>query len=202
MLINNNYISKVKEVSDNFIEAEKKIKNAELLNKNLSIPSINELRYACYHLLKASQKTENSNIEIELDKANRHVKRAYYDGVESVLLLKLEEIEQFDREYNKIPELLEVIPTYTTKFAEVTTVVECLQNIDVDNRDEKYKIIEEHYDKINKIASEFNLSKPIIISKIDNNEQKEKREHRKFIIIVLLTILAIVVAIVIGALTI
>jgi len=191
MLINEEYSAKIKEVSDNFSSAEKKIKNAELLNKNLSIPSINELRYAGYHLLIASQSNDKEKITEELDKANRHTKRAYYDGVESVLLLKLDEIQTFDEEFSKIPELIEVIPNYTSKFSKVTTIVEQLQDIEASTRDEKYAIIENYYNDIKDISTELNQSRTLIINKIDINGRKEKKEQRKFILMVIIGLITI-----------
>jgi len=186
-------------IEKNFKNAESRIKNAELLNQKLSIPSINELRYAGHHLLKATQEIEELKILEELDKANRHTKRSYYDAIEASLLYKLKEIQQFDEEYRIIPETLTVIHDYNSKISKISNIIEKIQEIDVETREEKYKIIDKYYNSIKEINNEFKMSVSTIVNLIDRNEQIQQKEHRKFIITILLAIVAIVVTIILAS---
>ena len=186
-------------IEKNFKNAESRIKNAELLNQKLSIPSINELRYAGHHLLKATQEIEELKILEELDKANRHTKRSYYDAIEASLLYKLKEIQQFDEEYRIIPETLTVIHDYNSKISKISNIVEKIQEIDAETREEKYKIIDKYYNSIKEINNEFKMSVSTIVNLIDRNEQIQQKEHRKFIITILLAIVAIVVTIILAS---
>jgi hypothetical protein len=198
MIKNEKYKEKYKQVKDNFQKAEIRIKSIELLHNELSIPSINELRYAGHHILNAIQEDESQKILRELDKANRHTKRAYYDAVESVLLYSLDEIKIFDNEYKIIPETLDVIDNYNGKISEINNIVHEIENIEYETRDEKYIKIDEYYSKIEKTNKELKNSTTSIVALIDRNNQAQKKEHRKFIISSLLTTLGIVVAIIIA----
>lgn len=192
------YKSIIDNIEKNFKDAESKIKSAELLDQTISIPSINELRYAGHHILRATQLKEEAGILEELDKANRHTKRSFYDAVEASILYKLQEIENFDKEYKLIPETITVINNYNSKLSQVSNIVQEIEDINIDSRDEKYKIIEDHYKTIKEINNEFQMSIPTIVNLIDKNEQTEKKEHRRFVLQLIMGAIAIIVTIAIS----
>lgn len=192
------YKSIIDNIEKNFKDAESKIKSAELLDQTISIPSINELRYAGHHILRATQLKEEAGIVEELDKANRHTKRSFYDAVEASILYKLQKIENFDKEYKLIPETITVINNYNSKLSQVSNIVQEIEDINIDSRDEKYKIIEDHYKTIKEINSEFQMSIPTIVNLIDKNEQTEKKEHRRFVLQLIMGAIAIIVTIAIS----
>lgn len=192
------YKSIIDNIEKNFKDAESKIKSAELLDQTISIPSINELRYAGHHILRATQLKEEDEILEELDKANRHTKRSFYDAVEASILYKLQKIENFDKEYKLIPETITVIDNYNYKLSQVSDIVQEIEDINIDSRDEKYKIIEDHYKTIKEINSEFQMSIPTIVNLIDKNEQTEKKEHRRFVLQLIMGAIAIIVTIAIS----
>lgn len=192
------YKSIIDNIEKNFKDAESKIKSAELLDQTISIPSINELRYAGHHILRATQLKEEDEILEELDKANRHTKRSFYDAVEASILYKLQKIENFDKEYKLIPETITVINNYNSKLSQVSNIVQEIEDINIDSRDEKYKIIEDHYKTIKEINNEFQMSIPTIVNLIDKNEQTEKKEHRRFVLQLIMGAIAIIVTIAIS----
>ncbi len=192
------YKSIIDNIEKNFKDAESKIKSAELLDQTISIPSINELRYAGHHILRATQLKEEAGIVEELDKANRHTKRSFYDAVEASILYKLQKIENFDKEYKLIPETITVINNYNSKLSQVSNIVQEIEDINIDSRDEKYKIIEDHYKTIKEINNEFQMSIPTIVNLIDKNEQTEKKEHRRFVLQLIMGAIAIIVTIAIS----
>ena len=92
-----------------FQQAEEKIKLVEKLSQELSIPAINELRYAGYHMTQYL--SGNADAETELTKAQNHCKRAIYDAVEAGVTRQLELIKQFQDDFRLIS-LSEAIPGY------------------------------------------------------------------------------------------
>lgn len=82
----------LKEVERFFSESEKTIKEAERAfpDRGVSVPAVNELRYAGYHLLRW-ERTKN---EEELGKALNHAKRAYYDAAELLLCAYIAAVDE------------------------------------------------------------------------------------------------------------
>ncbi|KPZ19804.1 hypothetical protein [Pseudomonas syringae group genomosp. 3] len=89
--------------------AEEKIKLVENLNHVLSIPAINELRYAGFHM--AQFLAGGANAEGELNKAENHCKRAIYDAVEAGVTHQLEVIAQFQYDFRLLI-ISETVPGY------------------------------------------------------------------------------------------
>lgn len=88
--------------------AEEKIKLVENLNHALSIPAINELRYAGFHM---AQYLAGENAE-QLSKAENHCKRAIYDAVEAGVTHQLEVIAEFQNEF-RVLIISETVPGYS-----------------------------------------------------------------------------------------
>ncbi|MBX8492106.1 hypothetical protein K5D42_19755 [Pseudomonas cichorii] len=89
--------------------AEKKIKLVENLNQELSIPAINELRYAGFHM--AQFLAGGDDASEQLSKAENHCKRAIYDAVEAGVTHQLEIIAQFQIDFRLLI-IREIIPEY------------------------------------------------------------------------------------------
>lgn len=89
--------------------AEKKIKLVENLNQELSIPAINELRYAGFHM--AEYLAGGTGAEEQLRKAENHCKRSIYDAVEAGVTHQLEIIAQFQNDFRLLI-ISEIIPEY------------------------------------------------------------------------------------------
>lgn len=72
------------------------LKQIEWEDEGLTIPVVNELRAVGFHLLLHLKAEDDTTRQRELDKAIGHVKRAYFDINEIVLLYYLEELNQID----------------------------------------------------------------------------------------------------------
>lgn len=99
-----------KELVRLFQLAENKIKLIENLNGALSIPAINELRYAGYHMAQYLEGT-GEEVEAQLSKAENHCKRAIYDAVEAGIIHQLELIKAFQETFASLI-IKDIIPTY------------------------------------------------------------------------------------------
>ena len=103
--------ARAEELARLFKIAEDKIKLVENLNLELSIPAINELRYAGYHITRfiAAETTEAANEEF--GKAEKHCKRAIYDAAEAGVTFQLEMIKAFQTDFRNV-RIATVIPNY------------------------------------------------------------------------------------------
>lgn len=99
------------ELAGLFKLAEEKIKLVENLNLELSIPAINELRYAGYHITQfiASETLDAANEEF--GKAEKHCKRAIYDAAEAGVTYQLEMIKIFQTDFRNL-NIRKVISNY------------------------------------------------------------------------------------------
>lgn len=99
------------EISELFALAEEKIKLIEHLGEGLTFPSVNQLRYVAFHLLRADKTPDENLRKEELRKAKNHCERAIYDAVEPGIVHYLEEIRTFQNDYRMI-EITNIIPNY------------------------------------------------------------------------------------------
>jgi len=71
---------------------------AEEVSGKFVIAPVNELRAVLDHVFKSyyfeDKDDENNNLEVEIDKAVRHLKRAGYDALEVIAISKLPEIKK------------------------------------------------------------------------------------------------------------
>ena len=130
-LINSIYQSDIEELNQCFKETEKKVKQLELYTLELSIPSINQLRYVSYHLLKASD-INNLSVDIvqeEIKKALHHCQRAKFDAIEIWITHLLGEIKTFEEKYSSIKETQDVIKNYSSYLTDTQNAVDSLNII-------------------------------------------------------------------------
>jgi len=79
--------SNLTEIRESIVEAERSIKDCEIITGQLPQGAVNEIRYAAVHLVHYIESEDQES----LDKYHRHCKRAKYDASElSVLILKSE----------------------------------------------------------------------------------------------------------------
>jgi len=102
------------EVSELFRLAEDKLKLIERIeNEGLVVPSVNELRYAGYHLLHAISAADNQSLRSdEIKKAKNHCQRSIYDTYEVGIMGCIETIRQFLYDFRNI-ELTDLVPNIT-----------------------------------------------------------------------------------------
>ena len=93
-------------------EAERFIKHVETHQSQISIPAINELRYAGHHLLNSLATGDTNKFCDELGKAERHCQRAMYEASESGIIYFLDIVNEFAGDYKDVP-IPEVIQDYS-----------------------------------------------------------------------------------------
>lgn len=183
--------NKYKEVYEHFTYAESKIKQIERLNGDgISIPSINQLRYAGQHILTSLIIDDESTKEDNIYEAIDHCKRATYDALEIGLLYYLSEINSFKEDYKYIT-VTDVIPDYIEKLKNVREAKSFIEinnrsSIDnsIDGMDKRYEEIAKHFNNLEGIYSDLDLSRDELSKKITTFRRN-----------LLLTLLALLIAV-------
>ena len=193
-LINDKYKKSIKKVFECFKSTEHKIKQFEKEHGELSIPSINELRYVGYHFSEASQDTSDIAIRTNIEKALNHCKRAKFDTYEASTTLILERIKYFHNTYSCIKETQDIIIGYVNDLANIQQISDELQEIvseKYNTREEYYEAIGINHDALKILSQKFELAKPQIELLVDDNNKKKKTATRRFIVTVLVSLLGI-----------
>ncbi|MGB0696874.1 MAG: hypothetical protein ACPGOY_14575 [Rhodospirillaceae bacterium] len=157
-----------------FSKAEAAIHEAEGLHEDVIIPSINQLRYAGYHLLIAL--TDDEQIEVQMTKAENHCQRAVFDANDSILNYLLANIAQFRRDYRLIA-LGPHFPEYKEAFRIEREAQEFLKKAK-QNQKSREKFYAESQDMVNKLIQAHNAMEE---SREELN--KELKRHNRDVII-------------------
>lgn len=192
--INKDISSKLEDYSKLFSDAEVQIKKTEILDKEIVIPAINQLRYAGYHI---AQWIKN-NKETEINKAINHCKRAYYDGKEVGLIFLLEKIQQFNDDFSKNPITMSVLPDYPKIIVRAQNAADSLENVKKNHyqtRYEIYKTCDQYYEELKNIIKELKVAEPIIVNQTQEKNRIEIKDTRRFIISTAISLIVILITI-------
>ncbi len=187
----------IKDIIELFDRAEDKVKEVEQLAQELSVPSINELRYVGYHLARSFCENNSQEFDLQISKANSHCKRAIYDAHEIGIIFMLEQIKQFKEKYSDFSSsVMEVFPSYVEELISVNKTSIFIAEVRKkhrNNRDAYYEECEPHYLSLREIFHKLTVVEPLINQKITESIQKDQKDTRRFIITTLLSILGITV---------
>ncbi len=181
-----------------FDQAEAKVKEVEQLSNQLSIPSINQLRYVGYHLVRSICADDTTaEFSIQIEKAERHCKRAIYDAVEIGIIYLFEKIKNFQDDYSKHSEVVTVLNNYIELCQKTEDAKEFITKIrdgHNESRDQYYAECQPVYSTLKEITQTLELARPTINLLIEKNQQSDKTSTRRFIVFVLLSLAAILIA--------
>lgn len=154
-----------------FQKAEDKLKLVERLHdEGLVVPSVNELRYSGYHLLRALNTTDPEERSGHIDRAERHCCRAIYDAVEVSILDRLEAIRRFEDDY-RLVEVTRVLPNYVELRGRVRKAEELITTTDEDDRERYYDICEQHYSELERVAATLEDARPELNKQLRNSRR-------------------------------
>lgn len=153
--------------------AEKQIKTLERdEGDGLDIPSINELRYVAFHLLKSMTST---NTVDELQKATNHAHRALFDAHEAQAIDVLSNINKFFDDY-RLVDIKTALPDFVQKKAEVISLKVKIQALPQgDDREKYYLEVTEANQRLIEICNEFNASRHILNVHIEDKATATRR---------------------------
>ena len=186
------YNDKITALIEIFADAENKIKSIERETSELSIPSVNQLRYVAYHLIEILKNSEN--IDEELDKAINHAKRAKYDVLEISCLYYLEEIKEFQDKYSQYTETINILPEYIKLMTDTQKNADEINSINQEDKVKYYEKVNSYNEELKTISRTLNNTIPLINKKIEENNTKAIKENRKFMITMGLTVIGILIS--------
>jgi hypothetical protein len=191
---------KFKTIQNLFKVAEQKIKEIERFEGSLFIPSVNQLRYVGYHLIKALCSEDEDSFKVEIDKAENHCHRAIYDAHELGILFYLEKIKIFQENYkNSLAIVREVIPTYVNDLVNAEQARKFIDVVDhgsINTRNEYYRQSEPYYVQLGEIVLRLNVSEPEIQERVRKEDKKEHEDLRRFWIQLIVTTMGVIAAII------
>ena len=154
--------------------AEEKIKLVENINQELSIPAINELRYAGFHMTQYLAGGEGA--AEQLAKAENHCKRAIFDAVEAGVTHQLEVIKQFQFDFRLLI-ISEVVPGYS----EIQEQANEARNLILEPRKPEeraayYEKCSEHLENLRKAQKKLDLHREDLLKALQrvNNQSFNK----------------------------
>jgi hypothetical protein len=195
-------ITAIEEIVSLFDSAEEKVKEVELLTQELSIPSINELRYVGYHLARALCEKNETELNLQIEKAKGHCKRAIYDAHEIGIIYLLEQVKVFKETHlNNATIILEVLPNYTQLLINASEASMFISNIKKkhrDSRDNYYTDCKPYYKMLRDSVNKLTVATPLINVKSTEKADTDRKETRRFITTTSLSFLAICIAVIIA----
>lgn len=193
----------IKEIVDLFDCAESYVKELEQYAEQLSIPSINELRYVGYHLARALTSTGSEELDDQIHKAKGHCRRAIYDAHELGIIYCLEQVKQFKVRYNGNGHIVtRVISDYSDCLAvakEASRFIAEANKNGRHDRDSYYEKCRPYFERIREVCDKFNEISPHVDSAISKEAQKATVATRRFRIQFTLSLVALVVAVAVGS---
>lgn len=151
--------------------AEKKIKLVENLNQELSIPAINELRYAGYHM--AQYLAGTGDVGEQLSKAENHCKRAIYDAVEAGVTHQLELIKIFQHDFRNL-----IISETVSRYPEIKKQIKAAGDLILTPRDntkdrsEYYEECSNHLEKLREANDELETYRDDLLKRLQRTNRE------------------------------
>ena len=189
----------IQEIISLFRNAERLVKRIEELESAISIPSINELRYAGYHLCcalvgdgcldpqgdptneTADALSEDERFDIQIASAMRHCKRALYDAHEIGIVHHLASIRAFEEKHASDSDLvLEVIPDYPDLLAHAADASDLLNQArqkNQEDRDVYYAVAGPYHNRLGGLAKKLRIQDSLIMTQVKRRRKKEAEER-------------------------
>ncbi len=174
-----------------FHEAESAIKKYERLSSETAIPSINELRYATYHVVEAIEAEENGQDTLAdemWDRAVRHARRAKFDVMEFHVALCMDRVEKAKESYAGYEALAaSLIPSFfkhKKALRALASEIEHLTELDKESP-ASIKLCEKQIRIAGAFLRDFELAQDALFTEIERREafraesqSKEKKQTR------------------------
>lgn len=162
-IIHKNNTSLFNNLIAEFEKAENRLKLIERQNiqEGIDIPSINELRYAACHIIRALKENDSESPEDtqeeEIKRAIRHCQRASYDAIEAGILSQLYIVKEFQEEYKNIV-ISTVIKDWNEILITANNINKTIQDVKInDEKEDNYEIIHENHIQLEKHTRNFGI---------------------------------------------
>ena len=179
-------------------ETYKSVKHIFLLveyyngNRGIVVSSINELRSAFDHVMRAMTKMDKSELEDEISSAEKHLFRAAYDACEVIILDRLDYIERLKSKVS-IKAINKVYPEYATEVLPFAAKLkkDVVGVRQIDNLRERVNQYEEQINKIIDYSENLEVLMPAIVKEKDK-EDVESLFSPTFVTIIVGSVLVVI----------
>lgn len=155
--------------------AEDKLKLIESVELKLVIPAANQLRYAGCHLSRACVEGDILVACRDLDKAQRHCKRAIYDSLEVGITNFLEDIKVFQNDYRLVP-ITSVLSDYIDLTDSIQRICDYIRTTRDFQREEYWTKCTDYFEEIKNIAKRLELSRTEL-NKLESAQAISSKRH-------------------------
>lgn len=173
--------------------ADKIFKNVEQFRNEAGIPSMNELRYAGYHLLHAIQPDGFDEEHLRL--SINHCRRASYEAGEAGILSGLEVVAMFRKDYELI-----VVTDVLTDWVDILKRCVEIENFTMqawqsgEDRSKDHANFIAYFNEIKSFCDRLTFAREELNKKIED----DRKANRRFVYTICLGVITLVVAIVFG----
>ena len=168
-----------------FQKAEKAVKEVEYIHLELTVPAVNELRYAGYHVSNYLENTERTD---ELSRAVGHCKRAIYDAYEASILYNIKGYRAVKSDYATVV-ISEVLSDYNDLHYKVTTILKFVQSVDKETKDQHYAVCKQYHHELKDIIEKLDSAR-------DELNKKIRIERNKSFYVIIGAVIALLSAII------
>lgn len=142
----------------------------------VSIPAINELRYAGYHLLRAVSDDGHVVNPDQLRRGISHCQRARYDAAEAGIISALSRIQLFQHDYRKTV-ISDVVSNYLEILRTADDAVEMLEKPrPTDSNLGPIPDLSEMFDRISKMANSLDSARNEMNKKVRQDQRSYMRQ--------------------------
>ena len=183
----------IREIRDLYNEAEADLKTVGSIRNELCIASVNQLRYAGQHLVRALAADDDDTVVSDLDAAKRHAQRAVYDVNDAAIQHYLYEIDHFRKQYPV--NLNAVVPSYADITKAVDEASEHIAQVNQKNRSNRglsYAEARTAVAALRQAYRQLNASHPAVVEEM----KRHNRTTRTTWLSISLTVFMIVIAII------
>ena len=150
-----------------FRQAEVQLKQTEEIDRNLTIPAVNELRYVAFHLLRALSEQEGNGFDADIERAENHAKRAIYDATEASILSLLEKAEAYQDDFKRLECTTEVLPNYVALLRQLEKIRRGVSDVRASeelylNRQQYYPQVLEYIVDLKELVATLEQADPLI----------------------------------------
>ncbi len=160
------------------------LKKVEWIDEGLTIPVVNELRSVGYHLLLYIGEQDKDKQYAELEKAIGHVKRAYFDINEIVLLAHLERVANINESVEGYSYILaKHIENYSQKRKAVFEAKSLIESpifdpVTTESRENHFELLEEPVNNLRDFIESFDEVSDMILDEIRQLKNQNTAQTR------------------------
>ena len=182
----------IREICDLYNLAEADLKAVGRIRNELVVASVNQLRYAGQHLVRALAAEDDTVVARELDSSKRHAQRAIYDVNDAAIQFYMYEIERFRTQHPV--NLNAVVSDYAEIIESVDRAVQHIKEVDQANRSNRgmpYEQARTDVAALERAHRKLIAARPDVIAEMN----RQNRVTRAIWLSIFLTALAVLIGV-------